>query len=221
MDGILLAQIMGLALLDALNPATVAAVTLVLLSPLPRPLRTALGFVLGAYLVVLALGVLLLSGAGAAAELLTGATAWVRRGALLLAGVLLLRAAARRLRERHRAQVVLPRWVGLWTALPLGVLVTGADLPNAFPYLVAVERLVAADVPPATALAVLAGYALVYVGPCLALVAAAGLARHRVRARLATVYERLGAARTVPRSRRAAALLGLAGVGVLGLVPLV
>ena len=55
------------------------------------------------------------------------------------------------------------------------VLVTGADLPNAVPYLVAIERLVAAQVPQAQALLVLAGYAAVYVLPCALLVLGAAL----------------------------------------------
>lgn len=221
MDVTLLSQLAGLALLDALNPATIAAVALVLLSPLPRPLVTAVAFVLGAFTTVLFLGLLLLAGAEAAADVVAGATTWVRRGALTLAGLLLLRAAVRRTRDRARAQVRLPSWVGPWTAFPLGVLVTGADLPNAFPYLVAVERIVAAGVPLLTALPVLAGYALVYVGPCLALVVGARAAGQRLRARLDRVYRRLGGAAVVRRSWPVAGLLGLAGAGAFALVPLV
>ena len=81
----------------------------------------------GAYLTVPVLGAAVLGGAAA-----LGDTAVVRRVGLTLAAVLVLVAAVRRLRTRHRRAVSLPGWVGPWTAVPLGVLVTGADLPNAF-----------------------------------------------------------------------------------------
>ena len=131
--------------------------------------------------------------------------------------MLVLVAAVRRLRARHRAAVALPSWVGPWTAVPLGVLVTGADLPNAFPYLVAIERLVAAEVPPAQALLVLAAYAALYVLPCALLVLGATLAWSRLHPRLQRVYDRFGTARAVPASRRAAAGLAAVGLGILTL----
>ena len=54
---------------------------------------------------------------------------------------------------------VLARWRGVspWTALPLGVVVTGDDLPNAFPYFIAIKRLHNARVTAGTAPPVLAG----------------------------------------------------------------
>ncbi|TNM59624.1 hypothetical protein FHN55_20315 [Streptomyces sp. NP160] len=211
MSGTLLAGITGLALLDALNPATIGGVAL-LLAPLRRPAATASAFVAGAYAVVLALGCALFLGAGAAAGALDGGALWVRRAALTLAGAVLLVVAVRRLRTRRRAAVTLPGWVGPWTAAPLGVLVTGADLPNAFPYLIAVERLVAAQVPVGTGVAVLAGYAAVYCLPCLVLLVAGLTLGQRVRDRLQRFYDRFGSAREVPRSVPTA--LALAGLGV-------
>jgi len=92
------------------------------------------------------------------------------------------------------------------------VLVTAADLPNAFPYLVALERLVAAGVPAGTGWLVLAGYAAVYCLPCLVLLAVGVLRGAAVRRRLQRVYDRIGHARTVPRSIPAAlGLLVLSG----------
>ena len=196
--------IAGLAALDSLNPATIAGVALVLLSPLRRPVASALAFVAGAYLTVLTVGVLVHTGAGLAAEAVAGGLTWVRRGALGLAAVLLLVAAVRRLRPHQRTAVALPRWFGPWTAAPLGVLVTAADLPNAFPYLIAIERLVAADVSDGTALLVLACYGVVYCLPCLVLLAVGTVHGDRVRSRLKRVHDRIGRARTVPRSIPAA-----------------
>ncbi|WP_369135337.1 GAP family protein [Modestobacter sp. I12A-02662] len=156
---------------------------------------------------LLAIGVAVYAGADLAADVVTGGLVWVRRGALGLAALSLLIAAARRLRPQHRSAVVLPRWFGPWTAAPVGVLVTAADLPNAFPYLIAIERLVTVDVPLATGLWVLVGYAVVYCLPCLMLLAVGMLHGERMRRGLQRVYDRIGQARTVPRSIPAA--LGL------------
>ncbi len=213
----LLAGIAGLALLDALNPATIGGVALILLAPLQRPVACAAAFVAGAYLTVLALGVAVYSGAGAAADAVTGGVTWVRRIALGLAAVLLLLAAVRRLRSRHRRAVTLPAWFGPWTAAPLGVLLTGADLPNAFPYLIAIERLVSAGVPTGQGVAVLAGYALVYCAPCLVLLGLGASHGKAVRRRLSGLYERIGTARTVPRSIPAALGLVVLAGGVTAL----
>jgi hypothetical protein len=210
----LLVGIAGLAALDSLNPATIAGVALILLAPLQRRLATALAYVAGAYLTVLAIGVAVYAGADLAADVVTGGLVWVRRGALGLAALLLLVAAVRRLRPQQRSAVVLPRWFGPWTAAPVGVLVTAADLPNAFPYLIAIERLVTADVPLATGLWVLAGYAVVYCLPCLMLLAVGTLHGERMRRRLQRVYDRIGQARTVPRSIPAALGLVLLGAAV-------
>ena len=200
----LLVAIAGLAALDSLNPATIAGVALILLAPLRRPGITALAYVAGAYLVVLLAGAVVFVGSGELGAVVQGAAGWVRRGALLLAALILLVAAARRFRTRTRAAVLLPSWFGPWTAGPLGVLATGADLPNAFPYLLAIERLSAAQVPTGTGLTVLALYALVYCVPCLLLLVAGLLWRERITAPLQQVYERLGAERVQHRSIPAA-----------------
>jgi hypothetical protein len=220
MSAALLAGILGLALLDALNPATIGGVALILLAPVRRPAACAAAFVAGAYLTVLALGLAVFAGAEAAADAVTGGVVWVRRIALGLAAVMLVVAAVRRLRTRDRKAVTLPAWFGPWTAAPAGVLVTAADLPNAFPYVIAIERLVTADVPAGLGVAVLAGYALVYCAPCLVLLGLGVAHGASVRRRLGTVYDRIGSARTVPRSVPAA--LGLvtlaAGVTALAVV---
>jgi hypothetical protein len=196
----LLTGIAGLAALDSLNPATIAGVALVLLSPLQRPVVSALAYVAGAYSAVLVVGVAIYTGADLAADAVAGGLAWVRRGALAVAAVLLSVAAVRRLRPQQRSAVVLPRWFGPWTAAPVGVLVTAVDLPNAFPYLLAIERLVAAEVAAGAGLLVLAGYGVVYCLPCLVLLAVGTLHGERVRRLLHRVHDRIGQARTVPRS---------------------
>ena len=101
----------------------------------------------------------------------------------------------------------LPPWSGLATAAPIGVLVTGADLPNAFPYPIAIERLTTSEVSPNTGIVVLATYTLVYCRPCLLLLAAHVVGRDRITVRLQRVYDRLGTARTQPQSLPVAVFL--------------
>lgn len=85
MTGALLAGIAGLAISDSLNPATLVAVTLILLGSRTRPVPEALGFVLGAFGSLLAVGLVIYFGAEAAAESLDGGLRWLRRGAFGLA----------------------------------------------------------------------------------------------------------------------------------------
>ena len=211
MSAALLAGLAGLAALDSLNPATLVAVTLILLGSRRRPVAEASSFVLGAFATVLTVGVVVYLGADAAAGALDDALAWVRRAAFGLAALVLLVSAARALRPHRRRRIDLPAWFSPYTAVGLGVVMTGADLPNAFPYLIAIERLVAADVPTGLAVLVLAGYAGIYCLPCLLLLAV-GLSRATaVRGRLQRLHDRFGTAADLPASRgKAVAYVGAA-----------
>jgi hypothetical protein len=201
-------SIAGLAALDSLNPATIVAITLILLSSRRRPSAEAAGFVVGAFVTVFLIGLALYVGAEAAASGISGALTWLRRGAFGLAALVLLVSAVRSLRVRHRSTVGLPEWFTPFTAAGLGVVMTGADLPNAFPYFIAIERLLAAGIATPTAVPVLAAYALVYCLPCLALLAL-GLNRgERVIGALRRLHDRFGTEAVIPPSRwRAAAYL--------------
>lgn len=88
---------------------------------------------------------------------------------------------------------------------------TAADLPNAFPYFIAIERMVAAEVPPGTGLAVIGLYTLIYCAPCVLLLVVGLVSRKRTRAFLERVQTRLGTGvveRSVPTA------LTLIGLGV-------
>lgn len=209
--------IAGLAALDSLNPATLVAITLILLGSRRRLMAEALGFVLGAFTTVLLVGLLLYAGAEAAASTVDGALAWLRRGAFGLAALVLLVSAARSLRTRRRSAVGLPGWFGPFTAAGLGVVMTGADLPNAFPYFIAIERLLAAEVAAPTAVLVLVAYAVVYCLPCLVLLGL-GLNRgDRGVATLRRLHDRFGTDATIPPSALRAVAFLLAAVGVAAL----
>ena len=72
MSGALLGAIAGLAALDAFNPATIVAVTLILLAAPSRPGLMALVTVLGAATTVFLAGTALFLGASAAADAVGG-----------------------------------------------------------------------------------------------------------------------------------------------------
>jgi cytochrome c biogenesis protein CcdA len=205
----LLAGIAGLAALDSLNPATLVAVTLILLGSRRRPVTEALSFVLGAFGSVLTVGLVIFLGADAAAATLDDALTWLRSGAFGLAALVLLVSAVRALRPRHRRAVGLPAWFNPFTAVGLGVIMTGADLPNAFPYFIAIERLVNADTTTGVAVLVLAGYAAIYCLPCLLLLAAGLSNAEPVRRMLRRLHDKFGTAAELPANRwKAAAYLG-------------
>ena len=203
----------GLAALDSLNPATLVAITLILLGSRRRPLAEALGFVVGAFASVFLVGLALYVGAETAASSINGALTWLRRGAFGLAALVLLLSAVRSLRARRRAAIGLPGWFNPLTAAGLGVVMTGADLPNAFPYFIAIERLLAAQISTTTAVLVLVAYSVVYCLPCLVLLVL-GLSRgEKVIAALRRLHDRFGTDATIPPSPLRAAAFLLAGLG--------
>jgi hypothetical protein len=213
----LLAGIAGLALLDSLNPATIAAVALVLLLAQHRPVLSAVAVAAGAYLAVSGVGLLVFFSAGAAAEAVNGVVVGLRFLAFGLAGFSLIVAGARRLRDRPRKRVRLPDWFSPATAIGLGAGMTAADLPNAFPYFIAIERLLNAHVGGLTGVAVIAGYAAVYCLPCVVLVVIGSVAHDKVRGRLQRLVARFTTG-LVKRSVPIAAGSMVAGV-VVAAVP--
>lgn len=179
----------GLALLDSLNTSTLFIVMVVLLAA-RDPVRAGVAYAVGAVLAFLGLAVGLYSGASAAEAVVSDVALWLRRGTFVLLAGWLLVLALRRLRDRPRKPFLLPRWFSPLTAVPIGVLATVADLPNAFPLFVAVERLVAADLDLSTGVVALCGYAVVYALPVAALLVVGARRGARVRARMQRVSDR-------------------------------
>lgn len=210
----LLWAVVGLALADSLNPATIVTITLILLSVRHHPVASAVSFVFGALSTVFMLGTIIFLGAGAAADTVSDGLIWLRRIVFLIAAITVFIAGVRRLKDRERKGIGLPSWFGVGTALPFGVLVTGADLPNAFPYFIAIERMIDADTSAGVGLLVLAGYAVIYCTPCLILLGLGIAHGDKVRARLQEIYERF-ATGTAKRSIPATLVFFLLGAGVL------
>ena len=209
----LLLGIAGLAALDAFNPATILSVVLILLAAPRRAGLTALSAIVGAAMTVFTLGTVIYLSAGAAASAVDGVLTVLRFVAFGAAALGLAVAGVRRLRDRPRKAIELPRWFRPITALPFGVVITAADLPNAFPYFIAIERLVDTGIPTWQGLLVITGYTLIYCLPCLVLLAIGLGARDRTRASLQRLVSRFGSG-TVPRSIPVAILLMVAAASV-------
>ena len=209
----LLLAIAGLALLDSLNPATIVAVTLILLAAPRRAGLIALAAITGAALTVFVVGATLFLSAGAAAGAVDGIIVGLRFAAFGAAGIALIVSGVRRFTQRERKPIALPPWFSPATAVPFGVLLTAADLPNAFPYFIAIERMVSAEVPAATGLLVLGGYALIYCLPCLILLLIGTINRERTRLWLDTIVTRFGSG-TIARSIPIGLLTIAGGLGV-------
>jgi len=206
--------IAGLAALDPLNPATLVAITLILLSSRRRPVAEAIGFVIGAFVTVLFVGVAVYLGAEAAASAISEGLAWLRRAAFGCAAVVLFVSSIRSLRTRRRSAVGLPTWFTPLTVGGFAVLMTGADLPNAFPYFIAIERLVSADISTYTALLVLVAYAAVYCLPCLVLLALGLSHGERVTAVLRRLHDRFGTEAVIQASWKRAVVLFVASLAL-------
>lgn len=164
MTGDLVATLVGLALLDSVNTSTLFLVMVVLLTA-RSPIRSASAYAAGAACSFFCLAYGLYAGASAADAVIADVAQWLRRGTLILLALWLLHLAVKRLRDRPRKALLLPAWFGPITAFPIGAVATVADLPNAFPLFVAVERLTSAPLEGPVAVLALAGYVAVYALP--------------------------------------------------------
>lgn len=185
----LVIALMGLALLDSLNTSTLFIVMVVLLGA-RDPLRSGAAYAAGAVLAFVALAVALYTGASAAEAVVSDLARWLRRGTFALLAVWLLFLAWKRLRDRPRKPFLLPAWFSPLTAVPIGVAATIADLPNAFPLFLAVERLVAADLDRQVGVVALCGYTVVYSLPVVALLLLGARRGARVRAGMQRITDR-------------------------------
>jgi cytochrome c biogenesis protein CcdA len=159
----LLSTILGLALLDSLNPTSITASCYLAITGRTTALEI---FVAAVYTTYLAFALTLLWVLGAAARrVLAGTPTSVTAGMQIAAGVLLLMMGVWTWRRRGR----LPRHreLGAGSAVALGVMATVLDLPTAVPLIAAAGLILAAALNTLTQLGLLAIYDLVYVAPLL------------------------------------------------------
>ena len=211
--GGLLPAIAGLALLDSLNPATIVAVALILLAAPKRAGLIALAAVTGAALTVSTVGAALFLSAGAGAGAVDGIIVGLRFVAFGAAGITLILSGIRRFRDQDRKEIALPAWFTPWKALPFGIAVTAADLPNAFPYLTTIERMVSVSVEPLAGLLIIVAYTLIYCLPCLILLLVGTANRERTRNWLERIVTKFGTG-TMRRSIPLALTTIVAGIAV-------
>lgn len=212
MTPLFLLGILGLALLDSLNPATIVTVGLILLLREDKPFVTASSAVLGAFGLVFGSGTLLYLTAKWSSTQVVGLLSWISTAVFLAAGIWLFWHGVARLKTRPRKEIHLPDWVNPGTAWFFGGFFTAADLPNALPYLVAIERMVNADIG-LSAIGVILGYSLVYCIPCIVLLVFFKLNQTRVHQLVVTLHERFGKGER-PRSLWLAVVLMLLGAAV-------
>ena len=219
MDTGLIVTLVGLALLDSINTSTLFLVMVILLTA-RRPVAAGSAYAIGAAAMFFALALALFFGANAAESAIAGAAMWIRRGTFALLAVFLFYLAYKRLRDRPRKPFELPQWFGPISALPIGAAATIADLPNAFPLLIAIERLVTFEIPPPAAAVTLGAYTCVYALPTVVLLVVGAVAGDRIRGGLHRVTSRFFSG-TAKRSLPIAGLFALGGIGSAVLVAVV
>lgn len=204
-------SLVGLALVDSVNTSTLFLAILILLTA-RRPASTAWAYATASIVSFFVFAVLLYFAAEAASELVTELALWMRRVIFTLGALFLIVLGIRRFKARKRHQMKLPRWVNLWTAIPVGVMATVGDLPNAFPLFLAVERLIQAPLDTPTVFGILVGYTAIYALPTLILLSIGLIFADRMRERLQRVYDRFATGYTTPSWK--IATLYFAGAGI-------
>lgn len=186
------ASVLGLALVDSLNPSIIL-MTLFLLST-PRPVPRTASYIAAVYLTNLTLGLLVYFGLGAALTLLierlTSSTDWWIY-ALQFCAALGMLAAAYILRPAGEdAPSQPPRSIHPRATFLLGIGATFVEFTTAAPYLGSIALLTKADIPAMQALLTLALYNVVYVGIPLSLLGLYLLRRERAERIFGIIRER-------------------------------
>lgn len=164
----LLALIIPVALLDSLNPVTIAVHVYLLGTPKPKT-RT-LTFIAGIFLAYLAGGILLSMGLSSILQYFAkfSDSTWqliqVALGLLLTGFGVYLWYAPGKESEPEKPASLTPAGT-FW----LGIGVTVSDLPTAIPYIAAIERMLEAEISLPGILSALAFYNFIYVLPLLTL----------------------------------------------------
>lgn len=184
-------SLLGIALLDSLNPSALA-LTLVLLAA-PRPTPKVLTYLAGVFATYFACGAILMLGLGAAFARL-GAVAehpavYAAQGAV--GAALLLYASLAPTPKAGADAPRQPRSFGTGALFLLGVTVTAVEFSTALPYLGAIGLLTNANLPPVVWLPLLAGYNLIFILPPLLLLIAHRRWGARLEGHLARLRARL------------------------------
>lgn len=162
--------LIALALLDSMNPFTIAAQGYLLGTP--RPFPRSLAFLVGTFVTYFAAGALLLAGWSALLERLKASLplqVWYVAEAV--SGLLLIAFSVWTWRRAAAGNPVKPPAdLGVGVTLGFAVVATLEDLPTALPLFAGVDRIAAGTEEQGVRMALLAGYTLLYVSPLAALI---------------------------------------------------
>lgn len=182
-----LVSLLGLALLDSLNPSALA-VTIYLLLQGGAYVTRVLTYLCAVFASYLGIGVLLMLGLGSVWGYVDGPGVYVVQG---VAGALLLGyALLAPNKPRSAPKTRTPRSRGLAAIFMLGVTITVVELSTAFPYLGAVAILTGADLAMSRWLPILVGYNVIFVLPPFLLMAAYKAYGVRLRGRFERLRDR-------------------------------
>lgn len=186
-----LVPVLGLALLDSVNPSALL-VTLYLLTQPRAGVRVAT-YLSAIFVTYLGVGVALMLGLGALLSALGGALESPAAHALQggVGGAMLLYSLLAPPKPKRSVAAPPPQAGSLWAVFLLGMTVTALELPTAFPYLGAIGLLTSAGWGPAQWLPVLLVYNLIFVLPPALLLAAHRALGRRLEARFERWRERL------------------------------
>ena len=163
------AIVAGIAIVDSLNPGTIAPALVLAVSE--RPVRRILEFAAGFFVVNVTGGLLLTLGLSALPSPSHDLkhVAGLVAGIALLAGAVALFAARRRLTRPKPEQAETRRRSG--SALFFGAALALAELPTAFPYFAAIAAIGAADLSFAGQAALVVGFNLIFLLPVFVIAA--------------------------------------------------
>ncbi len=185
---VLLVSLLGLALLDSLNPSALAVTIYLLLSGRPVEGKV-LAYVAGVFSSYLALGALIMAGLGSLWGYLESPTAYVVQGVI---GTVLFGYAVLAPDKSLKRDVAVrqPRSWNLGAIFVLGITVTVVEFATAFPYLGAVALMTNAELTVIEWLPILIFYNAIFVLPPLLLLAAYTLLGSRLERKFEKLRER-------------------------------
>lgn len=185
--------VLGLALVDSINPSALA-ITLYLLAQ-ERPVPKILAYVAGIFSAYVALGVFLMLGLDTALHTIGGVREHpVVYGVQAAVGLSLLvyaLSAKAETQDPNKQKTRLPAASKLGGMFVAGVLITFVESSTALPYLAAIGVLLHAGVGPAVWIPMLLTYNLIFVLPPLALLVLATIGGNLFKRRFATWREKL------------------------------
>lgn len=204
--------LIGLALVDALNPFSIAAMAFLLSTD--RPVQRGLAFVVGTFAVYLLGGVVLLEGWLVVLKtLLPTLPPWAPGSLEMLAGALAAGAGIYTWRRASSGKPPpSPSNLSLPATLVFAIVSTVSDLPTAVPYFAAASQIAAAGADGVARYAWLSLYNLIYIAPLVAMLVLRFVFGERAEPPLARVRQAVdwSFARLLPP------LLLLAGIALIG-----